>query len=196
MRGPRVETNNRTHTVRDASLKLPFQITATLTCYLLPQDGEIAKQDFLKHISDPGETYIIAYAFTLVPMIDDLITAHQNEVPLHIFLDHSQTEGALQKPDVQRLVNAGIEVTIGTSPAGQQYICHTKGLVSNDSPVYCWEGSTNFSETAWDQVNTVMVFSSQEWYDNFVAQFNQIRQYAWTNEKEFQLMANPPPGVS
>jgi hypothetical protein len=175
---------------------MPFQITATITCYLLPGDGAVAKQEFLNHISDPGETYIIAYAFTLVPMIDDLVAAHQKGVPLHIFLDHTQSEGALQKQQVQQLIDAGLEVTIGTSPAGTQYICHTKGVASNDNPVWCWEGSTNFSESAWDQVNTVMVFSAQAWYDNFVAQFEQIRQYAWTNEREFQMMKSPPPGVT
>ncbi|HZW54968.1 MAG TPA: hypothetical protein VFF30_01625 [Nitrososphaerales archaeon] len=68
-------------------------ITATITCYLLAGDGPVAKQEFLKHISDPGETFIIAYGFTLVPMINDLIAAHQKGVPLHIFLDHTQSEG-------------------------------------------------------------------------------------------------------
>jgi phosphatidylserine/phosphatidylglycerophosphate/cardiolipin synthase-like enzyme len=175
---------------------MPFQMTATITCYLLPADGTVAEQELLNHISDPGETYIIAFSFTLVPLIDDLISAHQNGVPLHIFLDHSQSEGALQAGQIQRLIDAGIEVTIGTSPAGVQYICHTKGVVSNDDPVWCWEGSTNFSESAWFQVNTAMVFSSQAWYDNFVAQFEQIRQYAWTNERQFQMMKAPPPGVT
>ena len=175
---------------------MPFQITPTITCYLLPGDGAVAQQEFLNHVSDPGETYIIAYGFTLVPMIDDLIAAHQKGVPLHIFLDHTQSEGVMQKPDVLRLVNAGVEVTIGTSPAGSQYICHTKGVASNDNPVWCWEGSTNFSQSAWSQVNTVMVFSSQTWYDNFVAQFQQIRQFAWTNERQFQVMSSPPAGVT
>jgi hypothetical protein len=40
--------------------------------------------------------------------------------------------------------------------------------------------------------NSAMVFSSQAWYDNFVAQFEQIRQYAWTNERQFQMMKRPP----
>ena len=174
----------------------PFQITTKITCYLLPDDGTAAEREFLTHISDPGETYIIAYGFTLVPMIDDLIAAHNKGVPLHIFLDHTQSEGTMQKPLVQRLVDSGIEVTIGTSPAGSKYICHTKGLVSNDNPVWCWEGSTNFSQSAWNQVNTAMVFSSQQWYDNFVAQFKQIRQFAWSKERLFQVMKNPPPGVN
>ena len=173
----------------------PFQITAKITCYLLPDDGKAAEQEFLNHISDPGETYIIAYGFTLVPMIDDLIAAHKKGVPIHIFLDHTQSEGTMQKPQVQRLVDAGLEVTIGTSPAGSKYICHTKGVVSDDNPAWCWEGSTNFSQSAWNQVNTAMVFSSQQWYDNFVAQFKRLRQFAWSNERQFQVMKNPPQAV-
>ncbi len=102
-------------------------------------------------------------------MIDDLISAHQNGVPLHIFLDHSQSITSIQQPLVQRLVDAGIEVTIGTSPVGTEYISHTKGAVSNDNPVWCLEGSTNFTQSAWEEVNTVMIFSSQDWYNNFVA---------------------------
>jgi len=174
---------------------MPFQITTTVTCYLLPGDGPIAEKEFLKHISDPGETYFIAYAFTLVPMIDDIIAAHNNGVPIYIYLDYSQSTGQDERPEVQRLVSAGVEVTTGTSPAGSQYICHTKGIASNDHPAWCWEGSVNFSESGWHQVNTAMVFSSQDWYDNFVAQFIALRQFAWDQERNLQLMPAPPPGV-
>ncbi len=174
---------------------MPFQISTTITCYLLPGDGAVAEQQFLQHISDPGETFIIAYGFTLVPMINDIIAAHQKGVLIHIYLDHSQAVDQMEAPDVQRLVQAGLEVTIGTSPAGSQYICHTKGIVSNDSPTWCWEGSVNFSESGWHQVNTAMQFSSQDWYDNFVAQFKAIRQFAWDNERSLQVMHSPPAGV-
>lgn len=60
---------------------MPFQITTTVTCYLLPQDGAQAKGDFLKHLLDPGETWITAYAFTLTDMINDLIAAHKAGFP-------------------------------------------------------------------------------------------------------------------
>jgi len=177
---------------------MPFQIETTVTCYLLPEDGAQAQQSFLDHLLEPGETWIIAYAFTLVPMIQDLLKAHQNGVPLHIYLDHSQTEGKAQLPEVKQLVNAGVEVTIGTSPEGSQYICHTKGMVSDPDAkgrgsLYCWEGSVNFSASAWHQVNTAMVFASQKWRDEFVGQFEALKQYAWTNERSMQLMSSPPP---
>lgn len=176
---------------------MPFQITTTVTCYLLPDDGAQAKADFLKHLLDPGETWIIAYAFTLTDMINDLVAAQKQGIPLHIYLDHSQEVGKVEKPLVQQLVSAGVEVTIGTSPAGSQYICHTKGMVSdpaaNGGALWCWEGSTNFSLSAWKQVNTALVFSSQEWRDQFVAQFEALRNFAWANERNLQLMASPPP---
>jgi hypothetical protein len=161
------------------------------------RDGEQAEADFLKHLLDPGETWIIAYAFTLTGMINDLIAAHKAGIPLHIYLDHSQSIEKVEQPLVQQLVSAGVEVTIGTSPAGSQYICHTKGMVSdpaaNGGALWCWEGSTNFSLSAWKQVNTALVFASQQWRDEFVAQFQGLVNFAWTNEKSMQLMSSPPP---
>jgi phosphatidylserine/phosphatidylglycerophosphate/cardiolipin synthase-like enzyme len=176
---------------------MSFEIKTTVTCYLLPQDGATAKAAFLKHLLDPGETWIIAYAFTLPDMIHDLLEAHTKGLPLHIYLDHSQAVGKVERPLVQQLVDAGIEVTIGTSPVGSKFICHTKGIVSDPASdgsgtLWCWEGSTNFSLSAWQQVNTAMVFASQEWRDEFVAQFEALRDFAWANERDMQLMSQPP----
>ena len=175
---------------------MSFQITTTVTCYLLPQDGQVAQADFLQHLLDPGETWIIAYAFTLPDMIHELLEAHTKGLPVHIYLDHSQAVGTVERPLVQQLVTAGMEVTIGTSPAGSKFICHTKGMASDPAAkggaLWCWEGSTNFSLSAWQQVNTAMVFASQPWRDQFVAQFEAIRDFAWSNERDLQLMPAPP----
>ncbi|HYY47137.1 MAG TPA: phospholipase D-like domain-containing protein [Thermoplasmata archaeon] len=175
---------------------MPFQITTTFTCYLLPGDGAQGEAEFLHHLADPSEMYIVAYGFTLQPMIDQFIANHAAGDLLHIYLDHSQASGMAEKPQVQRLVNAGIEVTIGTSPVGSKFICHTKGIVCLDKPPWCWEGSVNFSESGWNQVNTALVFSSNDWATNFVGQFKQLRQFAWDYERSFQLMPRPPAGVT
>jgi len=177
---------------------MSFTIDTQITCYLLPQDGPTAYAEFLKNLTDPGETWIIAYAFTLPDMIHDLLTAHQKGVPLHLYLDYSQYESGktTEDPLVQQLVKAGVEVTIGTSPAGTEYICHTKGIVSDAAKggaLWCWEGSVNFSLSAWHQVNTAMTFSSQEWRDQFVAQFEALVNFAWAYEPKFQIMSSPPP---
>jgi hypothetical protein len=149
---------------------------------------------------NPGETWITAYGFTLPDMIHDLLGAHQKGIPLHIYLDHLQETGKTEHPLVQQLVDAGVEVTIGTSPAGSKFICHTKGIVSDaakgGAAVWCWEGSTNFSLDAWQQVNTALVFSSQPWRDEFVAQFEALRDFAWANERNMQLMSQPPADTS
>ena len=162
---------------------------------LLPGDGAQAEAEFLRHLADPSEMYIIAYGFTLQPMIDQFLANHVAGDPLHIYLDHSQASGMAEKPQVKRLVDAGIEVTIGTSPEGSQFICHTKGIVCLDPAPWCWEGSVNFSVSGWHQLNTAMSFSSKDWAKNFVDQFRQIRQFAWDYERAFQLMPKPPTGV-
>lgn len=176
---------------------MSFTIDTQVTCYLLPQDGPTAYAEFLKNLTDPGETWIIAYAFTLQDMVHDLLAAFKKGVPLHLYLDYSQYKSGktTEDPLVQQLVDAGVEVTVGTSPAGTQYICHTKGIVSDAAKggqLWCWEGSVNFSQSAWHQVNTAMTFSSQEWRDQFVAQFEALRNFAWANEPDMQVMKAPP----
>src|SRR5436853_1540339 len=133
-----------------------------ITGYLLPDDGMVAEAEFLKHLNDGGELYMIAFGFTLVPMVDALI---QRKDRLHIYVDNSQAGGVMAKPQIQRLVNAGVEVTLGTSTAGSRYICHSKCLVCRhpDGSSWCGEGSVTFSESGWHQVNTVMVFYSKAW---------------------------------
>jgi hypothetical protein len=174
---------------------MSFVIDATLTCYLMPDDHDAAEQRFLDLVGSPGETWIIAYSFTLPGAIDHLLSAHERGVPLHLYLDHSQSRGKSEMPLVQRLVDAGIEVTIGTSTSGSRYICHTKGLVTDSSSgPQCWEGSVNFSTSGWLQVNTANQFTSAAWRDHFVAQFNTLVKYAWTDERDEQLMSQPPAG--
>ena len=41
-------------------------------------------------------------------------------------------------------------------------------------------------------MNTAMVFSSLDWRNDFVAQFEALRDYAWANEKSMQIMSSPP----
>jgi hypothetical protein len=173
-----------------------FTIQTTVDCYLLPGDGALAEQTFLTHLKDPHEMWIIAYSFTLVPMIDEILANNSVGQPYHIYVDLSQSKGTVEKVQIQRLVDAGVEVTIGTSPAGTAYITHTKGVVCDDAPPFCWEGSVNFSLSGWMQVNTALTFHSQPYRDEFVKQFEMLRDYAWTNLRGVQLLKEPPAGVT
>lgn len=172
---------------------MSFTFNATIKSYLLPGDGDEAQRDFLSLLKAEGETYLVAYGFTLDAMIGELLEAHASGIPVHIYLDHTQSAGTAEKPQVARLVQAGMDVTIGTSPAGSAYICHTKGMVVLDQPAspYCWEGSCNFSASGWKQVNSVNTFRSPEWASHFIAQFNTLKAFAWSHEKKFQLLAEP-----
>ncbi|WP_167472652.1 phospholipase D-like domain-containing protein [Nocardia arthritidis] len=172
---------------------MPFVIDGSVTCYLMPDDHDEAERRFLELVAAPGETWLIAYSFTLATAVDELIAAHGRGVRLHLYLDHSQSTGKAEHPVISRLVAAGIEVTIGTSTSGAGYICHSKGLaVDTAAGPQCWEGSVNFSSTGWLQVNTAMNFAAADWRDHFVAQFNTLRRYAWTQERDLQLMPQPP----
>jgi hypothetical protein len=174
---------------------MPFKITTEVDCYLLPQDGAQARSTFLQHLRDPNEMYIIAYAFTLEPMIEEFL-ADAPDDRLHIYLDYSESRSKAEASNLKKLISAGIEITIGTSTAGRKFICHTKGIVCNDVPLaWSWEGSVNFSESGWQQVNTAMLFHSQAYYDAFSRQFLNLRYFAWTQERDLQLMSKPPAGA-
>ncbi len=176
---------------------MSFDIQTKIKCYLLPDDGDESRKDFLNLVSAKGETWIIAYSFTLAEAVQDLIQAHKNGVKLHLYLDHSQAITPTEEPQIQDLVAADLEVTIGTSTSGGKYICHTKGLATDlSSGPTCWEGSVNFSKGGWLQVNTAMQFISQPWRDHFVKEFEILRDFAWKEERNLQLMPHPPAGVS
>ena len=146
---------------------------------LLPDDGVEARQQFLDLLNSPRETWIVAYSFTMADFTQEIIAAHQAGVPIHIYLDNSQSGGTMEKPQVQALVAAGVEVTIGTSTAGSAYICHDKAVTTTDGR--CFVGSCNFSVTGWKQVNAIFQFTDAQYHQHLRDQFNTLVAYAWAN---------------
>lgn len=161
-----------------------------VTAWQLPEDATTARVAFIDIFTNPSETWLRAYAFTMADLAEDIIAAHQKGVPMHLYLDRSQEVGTYEKPLVEKVVAAGVEVTIGTSPAGTKYIAHEKGGCTADGD--CFEGSTNFSDSAWEQVNTLLQFNSPEWAQMTVDAFNRAVVYAWTSERSLQLMSTQP----
>lgn len=161
-----------------------------VTAWQLPEDGDAAKAAFLRYFADPTETWLRAYALTMSALAQDIIAAHKNGVLLHLYVDKSQTDSAEQLTVVKSLVEAGVETTIGTAPTGRSYIAHEKGYATSGGD--CWEGSVNFSDEAWEQVNTALQFHSPQWRDMTIAAFNRDVQFAWSNERAYQLMGAPP----
>ena len=161
-----------------------------VTAWQFPDDAAAGEAAFLALLHSPAETWIRAYAFTMKALTDECIAAHRAGVKLHIALDHSQEVGHYEKPEVERLVAAGVETTIATSYAGSKYIAHEKGLFTAAGE--CWEGSTNFSSSAWEQINTALQFSSDAYVAMQVDSFNREVAYAWSNEKALQVMSAAP----
>ena len=162
------------------------------TDYFLPDDGPQAEQVFLSLIQHPAETWICAYGFTLQPLFDAIKAADAAGVKIHLLLDHSQSTGRAEAPKVKDLAsslkNGDVTITTaGLNSGAPSQIWHWKGLVVATEVPTCWEGSTNFSASAWNQGNSARLFKSNEWARVFVAQFNAHRAWALANEPQYQL---------
>jgi hypothetical protein len=161
----------------------------SLTAWEFPEDKVAGKAAFIAQWENPIERWIRAYALTMRELVSPIIEANKI-APQHLYVDKSCMSDAPQKVIVDEIVAGGVEVTIGTSPAGPEFIAHTKSViaVNGDS----WEGSTNFSESAWSQVNTAFQFTSLPWAVMMVIAFNRDVVYAWEHYPTSQLISEQP----
>ena len=168
---------------------MPLDLTLQARCYFLPEDGDAAKVDFLAMLNNPEETYICAYGFTLVQLDDEILAADKAGVPVHILLDHLQATGHSEAPLVKHLhdsLTVG-DLTITTAgPGGHStsQIYHWKGMVVGTD---CWNGSVNFSDSGWNQGNGAYLYNSPDWSAKFIELFKAHRDWARTNEPQYQV---------
>jgi len=175
-----------------------IQITVTETDYFLPEDGQVARQKFLDLLSNLSELWICAFGFTLQEMFAKLKDADAKGAKIHILLDHSQEQGKAEAPQVQDLVahlkHGDLTITTaGLNSAKKDQIWHWKGMVVKATDAkddYCWEGSTNFTTSAWFQGNSARVFRSSLWAQTFIKQFEAHKAWALANEPQYQLKAH------
>ena len=178
---------------------MPISITVTETDYMLPEDGEQASQDFIGLFTstEAGDTfYVSAYDFTYRPMYDAIKQADSNGVVFHLLLDESCAQEGEEKSQLLSLVQSfqasgsGSTITITTAGLNSpepKVIWHWKALVRvSDST--CWEGSTNFTSTAWDEGNSCRKFTSSIWAEAFVNQFKAHEAWARQNLPNVQVM--------
>ena len=162
--------------------------------YFLPEDGDVAKAKFLELIGMPTETWISAYGFNMKSVFDIITANDAKGVPYHLVLDYLQSEGPSAKPLIKAFNEAKkvSDVTLTTAGVNSQrtsQIWHWKGFVKaadDGGEPYCWEGSTNFSDTAWFQGNSCRVFRSQVWADQFRAQQAAHKAWALANHPAYQ----------
>jgi hypothetical protein len=170
-------------------------ITVTETDYFLPEDGQAAKEAFLALLDQLTEVWICAYGFTLQSMFGELKRADAKGATLHVLLDHSEAETMAEAGKVRDLVSnlKRGDVTITTAGANSQrpaYIWHWKGRVIKPAApqaFQCWEGSTNFTESAWFEGNSARSFRSDLWAQTFIHQFEVHRAWALANEPQYQV---------
>lgn len=144
--------------------------------------------------------HIDIYGFTYGPLMDELIAAHQRGIHVRVVADHTQAEGTAEKPQLQRLVNAGIEILVGTSSRGA--IDHSKYLIVDgdlgpQAPESCVGfGSFNFSESARAQDNTFSVRSDAGLVAAFLANWQRVHDDAAGKHPEWQLAPTPAPSAA
>jgi hypothetical protein len=170
-------------------------ISITETDYFLPEDGDDAKEKFLELLHNFTEVWISAYGFTLQDMFDELKAAGSAGAKIHVLLDHSEEAGKAEKAKVQDLVSnlkhGDVTVTTaGVNSPQKDQIWHWKGMVvtaKDGKETYCWEGSTNFTTSAWFQGNSARVFRSSQWAQKFTEQFEAHKAWALANEPQYQV---------
>jgi len=165
-----------------------------VTSYQFPDDAEAGKAAFLDQLATPEELWMRAYALTMPEAAKALEEAHAAGRARHVTVDHSQMEDKTQLKLVEGLTGVGVEVTILTSYAGADYIAHEKTIVDAAGDVFT--GSTNWSDSAWLQINKSLSFNSPMFLAQFRASFFKSVAYAWTNERSFQLMPSRPAWVA
>lgn len=166
---------------------MPKEIGISFRVYTLPRDGNVARDDFISLLSQPGEVWVAGYGFTQLDLAEQLILADSNGVPVHLLLDAVQAAGRTAKPVVQslqeKIVNGDVTLT-SAGPASRRpsSIMHNKVMIVEDpdgGPDWCWLGSINFSESGWLQANTAVLFQDSRWSrEDFIPWFNETRDWA------------------
>ncbi len=135
--------------------------------------------------------HIDIYGLTMVELIDVLIARHNAGLLVSVVADHSQAEGTAEKPQLQRLVDAGIPLVITTSSRGA--IDHSKYLIVDgdlgplhDSSCVGF-GSFNFSASASLQDNTFSIRNDPGLVAIFMANWQQDHDFGVDRHPDWQL---------
>ncbi|HZT41451.1 MAG TPA: phospholipase D-like domain-containing protein [Chthonomonadaceae bacterium] len=126
--------------------------------------------------------YVEIYGYTFQEMTEALIAAKERGVQVRILFDHTQACGPAEKKQVALLAAAGIEYWVGTSPVRRQ-IRHSKFLIVDEEWVEV--GSLNYSATAFDQCNTVLVLQDKEIAADLIRDWQEGKEWIEQNEPQY-----------
>lgn len=153
------------------------------------QNAENAFITFLGSAQHSIKTMI--YSATLRPYFDALIAAKQQGIAVQIIFDHTQAEGHAEKPEIERLVQAGFvdgkDFLIGTSPE-QHQICHIKATWIDGRHVE--DGSLNYSPSGLKEVNSISISDWPEWAAYLDQVFALLWQFILDHESAYQTFTS------
>lgn len=115
------------------------------------------------------------YGFTDADIADIFIAKHKAGLEVGVVSDHTQAAGKTQHALLQRLVDAGVSVTIATAPSGA--INHVKYLIidgilgANDNASYAILGSLNPTSSGEKQENFFFAINDPVIVDDLYQQY-------------------------
>ena len=141
--------------------------------------------EFLKFIGGAQSSItMLIYGYHLPALSDILIAKHKAGVRVRIILDHSQEAGKAEGVEVQRLIDAGVPILIGTSPEHGQ-ILHTKMTVVDGEHVE--DGSWNYSTSAGFQSNTMhFAEHAPDYAKAFLEHWHRIWGFVYYHQQLYQ----------
>ena len=139
---------------------------------------------FLDFLDSAKQSIVVSiYGFHLPRLTDLLIAKHQAGLKVSVILDHTQAEGKAEAGEVQKLLDAGVPLLIGTSPVHRQ-ILHLKATVVDGERVT--HGSWNYSLSASQQLNDLHFVEDAGVAAFYERHHDQVRSFIMLHEMTLQ----------
>ncbi|KPV42032.1 phospholipase D-like domain-containing protein [Alicyclobacillus ferrooxydans] len=157
------------------------EVGLKVATYFSPDDD--TQRVFLDFIRQARSQLRIAiYGLHLPPLIDELVNLHRSGVDVALVIDHTQARGKYERPEVEQLRAAGVQLLQGTSE--KHHIMHHKFAVRDGVSVL--SGSWNFSESASLESNYFDVVDSDVRAQLFLSKWQEIWDWVSSHEQKYQ----------
>jgi phosphatidylserine/phosphatidylglycerophosphate/cardiolipin synthase-like enzyme len=161
---------------------MPAEAAVRVRTIFAPFDN--TTEEYLAFVQSAARSItIIIYGMHLPTLTALLIAKHQAGVKVNLILDHSQAEGRAESQEVQKLVDAGVPLLIGTSPVHGQ-ILHTKATIIDEAAVE--SGSWNYSLSASAQSNTLTFVHDADYARAYLEHWSRIRSFIILHDMIYQ----------
>lgn len=170
----------------------------TLNAHWLPDDRTEAFASFLALLHSPGKTYIDTFGLNSPEIAEEIITADAHGVVIDINCDHTQSTTPTVRPTLAKISAAfqvsgtGSVITIVASASG--HIWHEKSVIvrsTDEGPDWCSTGSTNLTDVAEEEGNSLLIFRSSEYAAAQIAQHIAVAEACRLKHPEWQIGALP-----